>query len=139
MRLLGRTLAFCSAIRIWISLAQRNDQDKDHPYQVIAYPIADGEPVLICRLCVVAWSIDGKYMQLQFGGRAHGLQTYLLPVRRGSGLPDLPPGGLLGPEDVKASAKSVLLPVDADSVVGREKYSYTRYTIRRNIYRVPIP
>ncbi len=123
----------------WISLSQRNDKDKDHPYQVVAYPIGGGNPVLICStLCIAGWNIDGKYMSLQFGANLDR-RTLLLPTRRETGLPQLPPDGL-GPEELQTvNGKNNFLPVAADSLVGPDKYCYTKTTTRRNIYRVPIP
>jgi hypothetical protein len=63
--------------------------------------------------------------------------SYLLPVSGGRGLPELPPEGLVGPEDLKESNRGIVLP-RVDSVIGPEKYSYTKTNIRRNIYRIPI-
>jgi len=64
--------------------------------------------------------------------------TYLLPVSGEDELPHLPPKGLSGPEDLKKSNSTMILPIGVDSALGPEKYSYTETNIRRNIYRVPI-
>ena len=53
------------------------------------------------------------------------------------GLPQLPPEGLSGPEDLRKS-NGVMVPPRVDSALGLEKYSYTVTNIRRNIYRIPI-
>jgi len=116
----------------------KDDADKNHPYQTLAYPNGGGRPVLVCRACLVWWSVDGKYLALQFGLPPNEPRTYLLPVNGGRGLPDLPPEGLVGPEDLKESNRGVVLPTRVDSVIGPEKYSYTKANIRRNIYRIPI-
>ena len=122
----------------WIVVLQKDDVDKDHPYRTLAYPDAGGKPVMICALCYVWWSVDGKYFAFQFLPPPHSVETYLSPVSRQYGLPDLPPEGLGGPEDLKKSKRAIVLPRGVDSVLGPEKYSYTITNIRRNIYRIPI-
>jgi eukaryotic-like serine/threonine-protein kinase len=122
----------------WIVVLQTEDTDKDHPYRTLAYPNGGGKPVTLCALCYLWWSRDGKYLDLQFHPAPHSLETYLLPVSAESGLPDLPPEGLSGPEDSRKSNRVTVLPKGVDSVLGPEKYSYTITNIRRNIYRIPI-
>ena len=80
---------------------------------------------MICALCYVWWSVDGKYLALQFLPPPHSVETYLLPVSGEHGLPELPPEGLGGPEDLKKSKRAIVLPRGVDSVLGPEKYSYT--------------
>ena len=122
----------------WIWFLQKQDTDKDHPYRTVAYPLGAGSPVVICRVaCSVDWSVDGKYLALQFRPKDH-YETYLLTVSGERGLPDLPLEGLSGPEDLKKSNRATVLPRGVDSVLDSEKYSYTITNVRRNIYRIPI-
>jgi eukaryotic-like serine/threonine-protein kinase len=121
----------------WIMVLQKEDKDKDHPQRTLAHPYGGGRPVVVCRTaCFAGWSVDGKYLALQFG--PGNSQTYLLPVSGERGLPELPPEGLGGPEDLKKSRRVNELPRSVDSVFGPENYSYTITNIRRNIYRIPI-
>ena len=122
----------------WIVVLLKDDADKDHPYRTLAYPEEGGKPVIVCALCYRGWSVDGKYLALQFHPLPHSMETYLLPVSGENGLPELPPEGLIGAEDLKKSNRVVILPRGVDSVFGPEKYSYTITNIRRNIYRIPI-
>ncbi len=122
----------------WIEVLLKDDADKDHPYRTLAYPKKGGKPVIVCALCYRGWSLDGKYLALQFQPLPFSLETYLLPVSGDSGLPELPPQGLSGPEDSRKANRVVVLPRGVDSVLGPEKYSYTITNIRRNIYRIPI-
>lgn len=130
----------------WTAFVQKNEEDKDVPYESVAYPVAGGKPIVICRsLCLLNWSNDGKYMMLLFEGGTRDAtadpsadaSAQVVPVRKESGLPELPPGGFRGPQDV--NAKYRLRPIMADSLIGPSKYAYTRLTTRRNIFRVPIP
>ena len=123
----------------WIIVEQKDDADKDHPYRALAYPNGEGTPVAVCAACFVAWSLDGKYMTLQFKPTPNSPSgTYLLPVSGEDELPQLPPEGLSRPEDLKKSNRTMILSIGVDSALGPEKYSYTETNIRRNIYRVPI-
>jgi WD40 repeat protein len=121
----------------WIVVLKKDDADKDHPYRLLAYPNGRGEPVKLCAMCLVSWSVDGKYLVLQFG-LPDITSTYLLPLSGERRLPELPPEGLSGPEDLRKS-RAELVPPRVDSVLGPEKYSYTITNTRRNIYRIPIP
>jgi serine/threonine protein kinase/Tol biopolymer transport system component len=122
----------------WIVVLLKDDTDKDHPYRTLAYPKEGGKPVIVCALCYRGWSVDGKYLALQFQPLPHSLETYLLPVNGENGLPELPPKGLSGPEDSRKANRVTVLPRGVDSAFGPEKYSYTITNIRRNIYRIPI-
>lgn len=123
----------------WIMVFQKDDKDKDHPYRTVAYPNGEGRPVVVCTDCLAWWSVDGKYLTLQFGPTVNShSQAYLLPVSSERGLPELPPDGVKGPEDLKKSSIGMLLPRGVDSVLGPENYAYTVTNTRRNIYRIPI-
>jgi serine/threonine protein kinase len=123
----------------WIVVLQKDDANKDHPYRELAYPNGGGRPVVVCGGCFVGWSVDGKYLIVQTGPSPNSQsQAYLLSVSGKRGLPELPPEGLGGPEDLRKSGKGILLPRGVDSVLGPENYSYTVTNIRRNIYRIPI-
>jgi serine/threonine protein kinase/Tol biopolymer transport system component len=123
----------------WIVVLQKDDANKDHPYRTLAYPDGGGQPVMMCALCLIRWSVDGKYLAFRFLQMLNsGGQTYLLPVSSEHGLPELPPAGLGGPEDVNKSGRVIAVPGEAESVLGPNNYSYTMTNIRRNIYRIPI-
>jgi eukaryotic-like serine/threonine-protein kinase len=123
----------------WIAVLEKDDTDKDHPYRTLAYPIGGGKPVTLCALCYLNWSVDGKYLAVQFHPAPHSEETFLLPVSAEHGLlPDLPPEGLTTPEDSRKAHRVSVLTKGVDSEFGPEKYSYTITNIRRNIYRIPI-
>ena len=122
----------------WIAVLEKDDTDKDHPYRTLAYPTAGGNPVTLCALCYLNWSVDGKYLAFQFHPAPHSEEAFLLPVSAERGLPDLPPEGLAGPEDSRKAHRVTVVPKGLDSEFGPEKYSYTLTNVRRNIYRIPI-
>ena len=127
----------------WTIVTERDDQDKDVPYHEVAYPTAGGRPVAICQaICTVFWSIDGKYLQVQFGANRAAetfSDTFLMQVRQATGLPDLPPDGLHRSRDLKGVVERIPGSRAVDSVIGPEKYSYTVSATRRNIFRIPVP
>jgi hypothetical protein len=92
--------------------------------------------VTLCALCYLNWSLDGKYLAIQFHPTIHSDETFLLPVSTERGLPDLPPEGLAGPEDSREAHRVTVVPKGLDSEFGPEKYSYTITNVRRNIYRM---
>jgi eukaryotic-like serine/threonine-protein kinase len=123
----------------WIAVLEKDDTDKDHPYRTLAYPTRGGKPVTLCAMCYLTWSLDGKYLAIQFHPAPHSEETFLLPASVERGLPDLPPEGLGGPEDSRNAHRVTVVPKGLDSEFGPEKYSYTITNVRRNIYRIPIP
>ena len=120
----------------WVMVGRKNGNDQDYPATTYAYPLAGGDPVPLCRdLCLGQWSFDGKYIALQFGFTPQD-KTALIPLRKDTGLPDVPSEGLKSVEDVKGART---LPATVTTLLRPDVYSYSKYTVRHNIYRVPIP
>ena len=121
----------------WSAVIQRNDQDKDHRFYTMLYPNSGGPPVILCRgYCYVDWSFDGKYLQVQI---RHDQRTaFLLPIRKDTGLPDLPSNGFSMEEAPTQLAHAVNMPF-AESILSPSMYSYLRISTRRNIFRIPLP
>jgi hypothetical protein len=61
-----------------------------------------------------------------------------LPVRKETELPEIPNGGFSRERGQKELAKGTMIDVKADSVFHTDKFAYTKVSIRRNIFRVPI-
>jgi hypothetical protein len=119
----------------WLILAARDDRNPDHPYRTLAYPLAGGTPVAICpTLCVANWTVDGKYMHLQFPDE--NSRSSLVPINRTTGLPDLPANGIMTSANV--TGRAIKLPGVADAVASPNKYSFTKTVGQRNIYRIPL-
>jgi hypothetical protein len=64
--------------------------------------------------------------------------TYALPIRRGSGLPDLPPTVITGTGDLKKLQSVTIIPHIVDSAFSSSLYVYTVPSTYRNLYRIPI-
>ena len=85
-----------------------------------------------------------EYFYLRFRdiGEQGGGKTVVLGLAEGKDLPDLPPGGLKSAEDAQGlkvvaeidmHGKAVFAPGPNPFV-----YAYTRVTVQRNIYRIPL-
>jgi eukaryotic-like serine/threonine-protein kinase len=111
---------------------------------IAAYPTDGGVPIPICgQPCTLKWAPDGKYVYLS---KPHGFtsagavgRTYVLPTRRATMLPDLPPGGFRSEADLaKAAGVRVIEAADVDPSVTPDVYVFSRETTQRNLYRIPL-
>jgi serine/threonine protein kinase/Tol biopolymer transport system component len=107
-------------------------------------PMRGGPSVEILKsFCKAQWQPDGRFFYLSvFTGMqsagAYG-RTYVLPVRHGSMLPDIPAGGF--PSEAAIAALPGVRVIDsADVAPGAtpDVYAFSRQTIHRNLYRVPL-
>jgi Tol biopolymer transport system component len=120
----------------WAMVTQKDNQNPETPYRTVAYPSAGGEPIVICAtICVGRWSEDEKHMELTL---LEVSQTYILPVRKGTDFPEIPTGGFTRERGQKELAKGTMIEVMSDSVFRADMFAYTKVSIRRNIFRVPI-
>jgi Tol biopolymer transport system component len=111
-----------------------------------AFPVAGGTPIpiLSAKICCygVNWSYDGRVMfitlQSSIGDVLNG-RTYIIPLRAGKLFPPIPPGGFQS-EDEIAKLPGVRLIESAEVSPGPtpEAYAFTRHTVQRNLYRIPL-
>jgi hypothetical protein len=64
--------------------------------------------------------------------------SYALPIRRDSGLPDLPSTLIAGIDDLKRLKSVVVIPHIVDSAFSPSLYVYTVPSTYRNLYRIPL-
>jgi Tol biopolymer transport system component len=110
-----------------------------------AFPLAGGPPMPIFdAMGDVRWQPDGRLLYLSVvtamqsaGASGH---TYVLPVPPGKLFPSIPPGGY------RSEAEIAALPgvrvIDAADVAPGPKpgvYAFSRQTVQRNLYRIPLP
>ncbi|MGI9078692.1 MAG: protein kinase domain-containing protein [Gemmatimonadaceae bacterium] len=115
---------------------------------VIAYRIGGGSPILICGKCgpppsfergpwppQVSWSPDGRFLYLDLYG-----SPYAIPLQPGQALPRLPATGLRTGQEVAALPGARPLPQErAFTGPNPDLFAFTKVTVQRNIYRVPVP
>jgi eukaryotic-like serine/threonine-protein kinase len=121
----------------WV-VATSRVSGEEHPYGVMAFPVASGTPVTICRaLCRPRWDAEDKLLYLGFIQQGEQV-TYGLPIQPGSELPALPPGGLTSNADALKVKGAVTVRQNLSSALNASVYAFVRSTIRRNIYRIPL-
>lgn len=110
-----------------------------------AFPTSGGAPIPILEaICFLRWQGDGKFLYVSV---ATGMQTalafgrtYVIPVSPEKLFPPIPPGGFRS-EDEIAKLPGVRVIEAADVYPGSTTgtYAYSRQTVQRNLYRVPLP
>jgi serine/threonine protein kinase/Tol biopolymer transport system component len=107
-------------------------------------PMGNGPSVeLVNAFGRAQWQHDGRFFYISvFTGMqsagAYG-KTYVLPVPRGKMLPDIPAGGF--PSEAAIAALPGVHLIDSADVgpgASPDVYAFSRQTIHRNLYRVPL-
>jgi Tol biopolymer transport system component len=113
-------------------------------WSTLILPMRGGSSVEILNaFCKAQWQPDSRffYLSVYTGMQSAGAygKTYVLPVPRGRMLPDIPAGGFPS-EAVIAALPSVRVIDSADIAPGAspDVYAFSRQTIHRNLYRVPL-
>ena len=94
--------------------------------------------------CRVHWALDGKFLYLgvsaSFLGAGATGRTFVLPTRPGMLLPDIPADGFHSEAQI-ATVAGVRIIEAADVALGPtpDVYAYSRETVQRNLYRIPMP
>ena len=108
-----------------------------------AYPVHGGAPVRICAgVCSGRWDRAGKlfYVALiEMGSRSGRARTLVLPVPHGKDLPPLPPSGINSPEDVKGLPGVKVIDEVISPGATTSVYVFTRTSVHRNLYSIPLP
>ena len=107
-------------------------------------PMTGGSAIKILdAFCTAHWQPDGRffYLSVMTGLNSAGAygKTYVLPVQRGGMLPNIPTGGF--PSEAALAALPGIRVIDsADIAAGpsSDVYAFSRQTIHRNLYRVPL-
>jgi hypothetical protein len=116
---------------------------------VRAIPLRGGAslPVLVGMVSGdshVAWAQDKIAISLpaEFGSITSGLRgkTFVLPLTRGQVFPQMPGGGFRSEADL-AATPGVTVMEGYDVTIGPTPgtYAYSRQSVQRNVYRIPIP
>ena len=117
---------------------QAPDSNGEQPYAKFAVPVEGGSPVRLCvNHCLAKWDARGELMYISFLEQSDP-NSYALPVRHDSGLPDLPSTVISGIEDLKKLKSGVVFPHIVDSAFSPSLYVYTVHSNYRNLYRIPL-
>ena len=110
------------------------------------YNLSDGTSTRICAFCLPFWSPDETRLYVSFSliskteSKERG-QTYVLPWKRGAKVQALPTGPLTEPEFARRATLVQAANQTEEYAPGPSLgvYAYSRRTIQRNLYRVPLP
>ena len=115
--------------------------------RILVAPVAGGTPTVICRECVppsyerrpwppaISWSPDGRFVYFSLYGA-----SYAVPLSPGHVLPPIPAGGLKSEREVAAlTGARRIAPQQVYPGPDPSRWAFTKVTIQRNIYRVPLP
>lgn len=114
------------------------------PALVTARLSAGGPPIPVCTSCGAGWGSGGKFLYIRFRniGEVGGGHTIVIGLPAGKELPALPPSGLKSAADAKGlnvvadidmTGKKILAPGPDPSI-----YAYSRTTIQRNLFKIPL-
>jgi len=106
----------------------------------VAVPLQGGPLVRICSGSgTVRWSADGRFLYISEVSGRKASRTLILPIPPGEQLPKLPLGGILSFEDGAALAGARVIG-QSSMTPGPEPstYAYTKTTVHRNLFRIPL-
>jgi serine/threonine protein kinase len=117
---------------------------------VLAYPAAGGPPIQLCDRCRLRWAPDGKLLYVTFQPwEANGVEpdasgnpprTLVIPLSKSRTFADLAARGFKSEEQlaalpgVRTIDQPLILPGPDPSL-----YAFTKRTVHRNLYRIPLP
>jgi Tol biopolymer transport system component/tRNA A-37 threonylcarbamoyl transferase component Bud32 len=115
--------------------------EEESPSTHTLFPTGGGAPVRLCDRCTVEWAPDGKYFYIHLGGMDTGIaRTYAIPLRRGSMIPPLPPAGVKSRDDLTSlPGVQVIDETVASPGTSPSTYVFTKTSVHRNLYRIPLP
>jgi hypothetical protein len=111
---------------------------------IIARRLPGGLPIRICTFCGIGWGPGDNILYLRFRnvGTIGGGRTVAIELQRGEELPSLSGSGLDSLEDL--THLKVLANIDMKDVAvfapgpDPQTFAYSRITIQRNLFRIPI-
>jgi len=121
----------------WV-VAASPSADEEHTTTATAFAVDGGQAVPLCLgYCFLTWNTTGTLLYIYFPSLHDG--SFALPVAHDTGLPKLPSSGIARSEDLTNAKTVAVIPQAIDSAINPSVYAYTRRTIRRNLYRIPLP
>jgi len=120
-----------------VAYARPNEEEGG---SMLALPVGGGAPRKICGSGRVKWSADGRLLYLSPGDSMSAGRTFAFPLKAGAAFPDLPSDGFRSADEIAAvPGVRIIDAVDVAPGPTPEVYTYSRETVQRNLYRVPLP
>jgi len=88
----------------------------------------------------VKWAPDGRFLYISEVSGKKTNRTLVLPIAAGKALPSLPPSGVRSFEEGAALTGARVIE-QAGLAPGPDPstYAYTKTTVHRNLFRIPLP
>jgi Tol biopolymer transport system component len=114
------------------------------PGNAIADPTPGGTPIRICSHCEAGWGPGGRFLYIRFreNGEMAGGKTIVIGLTGGKEVPHLPPSGVKPTDDLKGL--NVVAEIDMKGIAifapgpNPSVYAYSRMTVQRNLFRIPL-
>ena len=119
-------------------VVHRTLRREDNWWDAEAVPVAGGPWVPLCSgWCETDWARDGKVMYFYWRSFSGNSRTYVVPIPHGSDLPKLPNSGFQSEKELRTVATQVL---EGNVSPGPDssRYTFSKETSHRNLYRVPL-
>jgi serine/threonine protein kinase len=119
-------------------VVHRTPSSEDKWWDAEAVPVAGGPWVPLCSgWCEADWSRDGKVMYFYWHSFTGNSRTYVVPIIHGSDLPKLPKSGFRSEKELRTVATQVL---EGNVSPGPDssRYTFSKVTSHRNLYRIPL-
>jgi Tol biopolymer transport system component len=118
----------------WLAVYAR--PSKEEAGGTLLLPLGGGRPVRFYgQSSRLLWSADGRLLCFTPAGG----DTYLVPLPAGRSLPAIPPGGFRSDEEIaRWPGVRTILATEAAPGPKPEAYAFTRETVQRNLYRIPL-
>ena len=108
----------------------------------VAFPLGDGSPVRITSSghASLKWSPDGKLLLITPGLFVDATKSYVVPLPPDRMLPQFPAGGFASNTEFSKLPGARLIDFgDVAPGPTPEVYAFSRETVQRNLYRIPVP
>jgi WD40 repeat protein len=122
-------------------VALRATSGEDNSVAVDALPLAGGPAVRLgSDKSEASWSDDGRalYFNLPSMKSVSGRKTYIIPLAHGEDFPPLPAKGVQQETDIPNHASLQVVEEAINPGPNPSLYSFSRKSVHRNLYRVPI-
>jgi Tol biopolymer transport system component len=116
--------------------------DEDMPFGLVAFQLHGGAAQRICNACYGRWTPDRSYLMLDWfgaGAMDAGGKTFAIPLRDGRMVPPLPPNGIKSRSELD-SIPGLRIIDHAFAIAASDlaTYAFTRTSVHRNLYRIPL-
>jgi hypothetical protein len=125
----------------WV-LAWKGVSAEQTSHGIQAYPVQGGPPMTIClSWSHISWSLDRKFLYIR--PVLNPDKVFAVPLQHGQIFPSLPKLGLKSDEEImQVAGTRVINTPDTGDIAFTSSlsvYAFDRTTVRRNLYRIPLP